>query len=868
MKNFLLSSVALAIVFSLSSVAIAQRFKSVNTDKVNSSSHFAGNADVKFGKIDAFSDGNGVLLKWETERELNNLGFNIYRNGGKDSIKVNKTLIPGSYLRTNFDSDRGDSYTFFDANGTINSVYRIESFDINQQKVNSNDLYTRYEANFKAVAGVTSQTWQKRVSSSNKFEVKSGPVLPGNLKAQVEARNSFTDLGTQQFVASQPGVKIGVKETGIYRVPKADLQSGGFDTSSSPTLWKLYLNGVEQAINVESNGDYIEFYGKGIDTLQSDVNQYFLIVGSTAGKRIGTTFRRRIGGSVVGKNFEFSLQRRERSLYVSSILNGEPENFYGAVISPTQVSVEFDLSGVDFSQGKSNLDLGFHGLTATEHSVEVTVNGKRVGTIGGTGRQAFSGAIGVPVPVWQNGVNTLELKSVGPGSDISLLEKFAVNFKRLYIADQDEISFYTRNLRVTTVSGFTSPDIRVFDTTYPDSPSLISNASVDSVDKFGSEFSVTLPAHRTRQMLALTDSQLKQPESITQNIPSTLSSTSNGADLIIVTNRLWLTEANAWAAYRQNQGVSVAVVDVEDAYDEFGFGINGSQAITDFLSFAKDNWQTSPGYVLLMGDSSYDPKNYTGDGFHNYLPIRMVDTVYEETGSDDALVDFDDNGSADLAVGRIPARVGQDITDALAKVTTFEQSVSTAPARGSLCASDVPQGYDFAGLCDRVHNELPASIPTSVVNRADADAKADLLSEMNSGKYVVNYSGHGSTGVWAASSFFGNGDVPSLVNQTDLSIYTMLTCLNGYFLRPVDDSLSERLLKSNDGGAVSVWSSSGSTTPDVQEVMARRFFNQLGNNPDMDRLGDLIVDAKSVLIGGRDVKRSWVLLGDPMLKVK
>jgi hypothetical protein len=35
----------------------------------------------------------------------------------------------------------------------------------------------------------------------------------------------------------------------------------------------------------------------------------------------------------------------------------------------------------------------------------------------------------------------------------------------------------------------------------------------------------------------------------------------------------------------------------------------------------------------------------------------------------------------------------------------------------------------------------------------------------------------------------------------------------------------------------------------------------------MQRLGDLVLDAKSVVSGGSDVRLSWTLLGDPMLKV-
>ena len=74
------------------------------------------------------------------------------------------------------------------------------------------------------------------------------------------------------------------------------------------------------------------------------------------------------------------------------------------------------------------------------------------------------------------------------------------------------------------------------------------------------------------------------------------------------------------------------------------------------------------------------------------------------------------------------------------------------------------------------------------------------------------------------------------------------------------------MLKAPNGGAVSAWASSGKTTPDVQEVLARRFYQKISQG-NMLRMGDLIMDAKQNLNGGRDVRLSWTLLGDPTLKV-
>ncbi|HTH37218.1 MAG TPA: C25 family cysteine peptidase, partial [Pyrinomonadaceae bacterium] len=131
-----------------------------------------------------------------------------------------------------------------------------------------------------------------------------------------------------------------------------------------------------------------------------------------------------------------------------------------------------------------------------------------------------------------------------------------------------------------------------------------------------------------------------------------------------------------------------------------------------------------------------------------------------------------------------------------------------------------------------------------------------------------NYSGHGTTGAWGKNNpvLFSNLSVPQLTNANNLSIYTMLTCLNGFFHQVSAKSLAENLVESTNGGAVAAWASTGETTPDVQEVMATQFYHKIGEGQIL-RLGDLVNDAKTVIPGGTDVRLSWALIGDPMLKV-
>jgi hypothetical protein len=198
----------------------------------------------------------------------------------------------------------------------------------------------------------------------------------------------------------------------------------------------------------------------------------------------------------------------------------------------------------------------------------------------------------------------------------------------------------------------------------------------------------------------------------------------------------------------------------------------------------------------------------------------------------------------------------------------FETPANQSLGRGGLFAFDMPIGYDFGIMSHILADRLPSGMPRMFIERGPVEAHQALLDAIDTGKYIVNYSGHGSAGVWASTDFFSTADVPLLTNADRPSVFTMLTCLNGFFLRPrpSDDSIGEALVKAPNGGASATWSSTTETTPDYQLAMGDEFYRLLGVGQ-VPRLGDLIKQSK-VSIAGSDVGYSWVLLGDPLLKMR
>jgi hypothetical protein len=94
----------------------------------------------------------------------------------------------------------------------------------------------------------------------------------------------------------------------------------------------------------------------------------------------------------------------------------------------------------------------------------------------------------------------------------------------------------------------------------------------------------------------------------------------------------------------------------------------------------------------------------------------------------------------------------------------------------------------------------------------------------------------------------------------------MMTCLNGYSHDVYVDSLGESALKAPNGGAVAVWASSGFTDSQPQFAMDTEFYRQLFGAQPL-RLGEAIRNAKGA-ISDPDVRRTWILLGDPTMRMR
>ena len=860
MKRSFTILVLLVLFLTSSTVAFGQKTRST----IGLGKSVRSQEAVEISTPEAFTDGNGVYLRWRTIRETDNLGFYVYRIDASIKSSGENQFVAGAGLNSRGQTLYNTDYSFFDPDGTSQSRYYVMSFERNGHRTVSETVFPQFSADLASVAGTGSAELVRTRLQKTGYVAADSLVYSKDVQREVDRNVQIADPVTQRWIASQPAAKIGVRQPGIYRVTRQQLQTAGFDVNTDPSMWQLYTDGVEQAIIVEPSGSYVDFYGKGLDTLESDTRMYYLVAGTQPGRRMVVSGFRPSTSTVKAVNYDATVEARERTSYLLDLLNGDADNYVGHLISTLDSSFNVNLTGVDTTALTAHIDAKFLGYSPTGHAVNFSLNGQLVGQATGLGAdQVMSLSVDVPVSLLAEGTNSFSMVTVS-GTDFVFFDSVRVTYKRLHRANQNRVSFTTQNYRGAKLGNFSSANIRVFDITNDGSPAQLTGAVITPD---GGTFDADIPAYRARAMYAVEDSGLLTPFSIGLNAPSALSTTDHNANMVIIYYKTFTSIAGSWADYRRGQGLQVETVNVEDIFDEFNYGVLSANSLRDFLNYARLNWQTAPQYVLLIGDGTYDPRNYEGFGYNDLVPAKLVDTLYTETASDDAIADFNNDGLAEMAVGRIPVRGTTAATNAMNKTIAFEQTVGTQNlSRGVLFAYDNPIGYDFQMMSQHMQAQLPQGTTSVLVARNDANPNPTLIAEQNNGRYLVNYNGHGTTGAWANANNFSTDHVFMLTNINNLSVYTMLTCLNGYFVG-TRSSMAETLLNSQAGGAVAAWASTGETTPDIQETMGVRFYSQIGAGQ-ITRLGDLIRDAKTVITGGRDVRESWVLIGDPMLKMR
>ncbi len=835
------------------------------------------------------TDKNGasrVVLTWKTGGEAHNLGFNVYREQSGNRVRMNPSMIAGSALLMSgaLPKHAGRTYAWIDtAAGVAGDGYWLEDIDVNGLRT----MHGPVTVTAGAQTGSDAAASETRMLSQMNQALPASPGSEASHRAETlptAAAPTPTQIQKQFELAAHPAVKIYVQHEGWYRVAQPDLVKAGLDPNVDPALLHLYAEATEQPIQITGAtagaGGFgpqaaINFYGTGIDTVFSGTRVYWLVAGETRGARI-PQIGISSGSNQPPASYPATVELQQHTIYFSALLTTNGENFFGPLVSSTPLEQVLDVPHLSTTSTQAaNLEVVLQGVvTAFPHDVAVVLNGTSLGDLIFTGQTQGTLSVSIPAGVLQAGSNTVTLTAENGEYDTSLVDYIRITYPHQYLADNDELTFTGRAGDELMVSGFTSAPV-VLDITDPNRPVELTPQVITMNGKY--EIAVQVPFTTANgaspvkhTLLAVAQDRIVSAGGVWPNHPSHWHSVQAGADIAMITYGPFASALAPLVDAHKAEGKTSAVVPINDLYDEFNFGERTPFAIRSFLQTAKQNWKTSPSYLLLNGRASLDPRNYLGFGYLDLVPTRIVQSTSLMTASDDWFSDFTDSGIPTIPTGRLPVSTVDEATTVVGKIAGYEgQSTDGSWSTNALMVADTDDTENFSGDSLTVQANLPSTMSVTDVFVdvvGTTAAKTDIINAINSGQGLVNYLGHGSEEQWSGSDIFDTTSVTSLTNGSQLPVFLIMDCLNGFFQDVYAQPLGVTLLLASNGGAVAVLASSGlNQSPPQNQLDALVVKN--GWNVTGSRVGDVIVAAKSH-IGDLDVRRTFNLFGDPAMRVK
>jgi autotransporter-associated beta strand protein len=804
--------------------------------------------EVRLVRLDAVSSGASTQVTWETGSETRTLGYRVHRDESGQRRQISG-LIAGSALRAGFDPLAGRNYSFVDLEGQGGGRYWIEAIDQNGR----GDWFGPVQAHGGSFSGARSSALLTGFAP---------PVLTAHLDGDarpadpVETDRSWRDgsLLRQWDVAASGAVKLLVRQDGVYRVPVDQLLAAGFPPGAPIASVQLWAGGRPIAFRALSadastlrSGDALEFFGQAADTRYTDTRVYWVTTGLGSPAVIDPA--QEVNASSTATSFLETLEIRERTLHIPALVNPDADGFFGPpLIGTSPTNRVFSTPALDvLGQGPAVLEVSIQGLTNGPHSVDVQVNGTAVGTLQGAHQEVVSGSFTLPPGTLMVGENTVSL--VGRTEDEIAVEiSQRLSYPRRYAFD-GPLRFTVPGGAKVLLEGADATGTRVLDITRAFHPLLVRTVSSSS------GASLTASGAGTRILYAYRDDDVLAP-TVVRDLPSSWHE-SEGAELVVIGPRALLPSLQPLVDQRTREGLTVALVDIADVYDEFSAGEKDAEALRGFLGHALRSWSTRPRFVLLAGAATYDPRGWLGHPELDQVPTIQIPTRYLQTGSDDALVTLDSSGFPSLAVGRLPFTSPVQMDPAVAKI------LERAPARpeGSiLLVRDHDGTISFSAASAEVRRALSGwSAQDLARGLDDAATHTALLEALRSGPVAVDYQGHGAEDLWAGR-ILSDSDVESLGNAGKTTLLVASTCLNAYFLDIGRESLGAALLRTPGGGAWGVWASSGMTLPTDHPILSSTLLSSALDGG--KTLGEATLAAKQA-VTDPEVRATFHLLGDP-----
>ncbi|MCO5184586.1 MAG: C25 family cysteine peptidase [Anaerolineae bacterium] len=736
--------------------------------------------------------------------------------------------------------------------------------------------------------------------------------------------------------------RITLSETGMYVIYGSDL-------GAQPSVNSLRMCYEDSEIHIKvddvnSNGtlnatDRIIFYGEAIKTHDIETNAYWLTYGSGSTLVMATADGTPASATVVDV-YDHPVQIERDTLYYTNFPLNDPSDAYdhwfdGPLVAGDYVPLSYNATNgcatcsisktftvSDIDSGTAHIEVEVWGFRANDdHRYQVEINGTMVGSIATftgsalneSGKHLFSADF--DSSLLEEGSNSVTVRLLDNESGISgglhtmILNWIHIDLPRELVAKDDRLAFEqsasgTWRYQADSASFTTNP--LVFDVTDSLAPEQITgviDGEFERANLVSTRFEMA-----TLSGLRNTDNSTLQVE---KDSASDLRATSNSADMIIITDPSLDSAMTPLVNRRTNQGMDVAVVYVQDIFDEFGYGRYSTQAIRDFLQYVYENWGGDRDYVLLAGDSSYDHRDVMGlNAGRNLVPVYLrsgIDTYIGEAAADNQYVAFESSGDAPennlpfFLLGRLPASNSAEMSVMVQKILTYEDAPAASWQSNHVFATD---NYRLTPDCETdgagdFHNTVDTFVSEKLAQGQQAQKiyyapltcypetkpyyertvttfKNEVINAFRSGAQHIIYTGHSGITNWGHENYFQVPDVPLLDNAGKLPIMLPMTCLEGQTHRfdlgdTSSNGLSEALVKKSGGGAVAGYAPTGLQVQTGHDFLIAGYYDALFTDH-VATLGEAIYEAKLNLAAQgpattQDLHDTFMLIGDPSLQL-
>jgi len=675
--------------------------------------------------------------------------------------------------------------------------------------------------------------------------------------------------------------RLAARERGLYEVRFEELfgkRRRGFPASSlslsrlgSPVAFHL-----EPASQTMGPGSRLLFWSEGGKANPYGTGAVYELELRSGGERMP---RESAGpGETPAGRFQTSARFEEQRYYQAALVDAEDLWLWDMVLAPGAKTFSFPASGLAPSSMPSKLEVVLQGASdfpsSPDHHVRLYVNGSLAGEDQWNGKERRTLALEIPPGVLREAGNQLELENVGDTEaqySMVFLDRFTLTYPRLALAEGGLLEGSWDQSGTAEVSPFTSNPI-VVDVTPPepgadDTPRWLDGARLlQNTLRFhveaGRSYTVVDPASVLR-------ADVRPASAPRWKLPT------HRADYVAIGPRELLQTAKPLLDLRRRQGLEVASVPIDELFDEFGYGESRPEAIRDFLSYAYHHWQGGIRYVLLLGDASYDFKDYLGTHAQNLVPALPLRTTFLWTASDPALASVNgDDLLPDVAIGRLPAGDPLELAAMVQKLLDFETGASDLRGPVVLVTDNPDAAGDFDLDAKDLMSSVLASRPTRHISLAAlgvADTRSAILEAFDlEDASSISYMGHGGIHLWASENLFDAGSVNLLAHRNHKPLVLTLDCLNGYFHFPYFDSLGEELLKAEDRGALAVIAPSGLSVNEPAHRLHKAILDELSNGRH-STLGQALAKAQQRFLHDTsfpELLAIYHLFGDPALSLR